>query len=133
MVVEDEVLVAAELEWMVEDFGHISVGSAVCREEAVALAAARRPELAFVDLCLADGATGIETACALMEKGVIVYFMTANPKRLPEDLAGAAGVIAKPYAPGAVRYALEHAAARLNSSGDPLRSRGAEGDANASA
>lgn len=117
LIVEDEVLVAAELEWMVEEFGHRPVGSAVSSDEALELAARFSPDMAFVDVCLADGPTGVDAARGLVARGVRVMFMTANPKRLPDDLAGAAGVIAKPYAPGAVRKALEQAAAALDGGG----------------
>jgi two-component system, response regulator PdtaR len=111
LIVEDEALVAAELELLVEESGHHPVGSAIDSEEAVALAESTRPDLAFVDVHLSDGPTGIETARRLNDLGVRVIFMTANPKRLPADGAGALGIVPKPYAPGGVRQALEFAEA----------------------
>jgi hypothetical protein len=42
------------------------------------------------------------------EHGVTVLFMTANAKRIPEDFAGAWGVIAKPYTERGVREALSY-------------------------
>lgn len=113
LIVEDEALVAAELELLVEEAGHHSVGSAIDSEEAVALAMRTRPDLAFVDVHLGDGPTGVGTARRLKELGVRVIFMTANPKRLPHDGAGALGIVAKPYAPGGVRQALSYAEAVL--------------------
>ena len=38
----------------------------------------------------------------------MVLFMTANVKRLPEDYAGACGVIGKPYSEHAVKMALAY-------------------------
>ena len=38
--------------------------------------------------------------------GGVALFMTANVKRLPSDLAGACGVIGKPYSEHGVRTAL---------------------------
>ena len=55
-------------------------------------AAELRPDIAFVDIHLADGPTGVEVARRLSgEFGVTVLFMTANAKRIPEDCAGRAG------------------------------------------
>jgi hypothetical protein len=38
----------------------------------------------------------------------VALFMTANVKRLPEDFAGACGVIGKPYSAHGVRTALRY-------------------------
>lgn len=109
LIVEDEALVAAELELLVAESGHHAVGSAIDSEEALSMAEAFHPDLAFVDIHLGDGPTGVDTARRLNELGVRVIFMTANPKRLPPDGAGALGIVPKPYAPGGVRQALEFA------------------------
>jgi CheY-like chemotaxis protein len=114
LIVEDEALVAAELELIVEEAGHHSVGSAIDSEEAVEMGAQTHPDLAFVDVHLGDGPTGVETARRLADLGVQVIFMTANPKRLPPDCAGALGVVPKPYAPGGVRQALDYASSILD-------------------
>ena len=45
LVVEDEVLVAAELAWLVEDLGHEVVGEAATSGEALRLAAETSPDL----------------------------------------------------------------------------------------
>ena len=98
LIVEDEALLAMELEALVEEAGHEVVGWAVSSREALALLDTTAADLAFVDVHLADGPTGIEVAERMgAERGLTVVFLTANPKRLPENLAGAAGVIAKPY------------------------------------
>lgn len=114
LIVEDEALVAAELELLVEEAGHHAVGSAIDSEEAVELGQRTRPDLAFVDVNLGDGPTGVATAERLAQLGVNVIFMTANPKRLPPDCAGALGVVPKPYAPGGVRQALDYACSVLD-------------------
>ena len=46
-----------------------------------------------------DGnATGVEVGQYLAQSlGMAVVFMTANPRRIPNDFVGAIGVIAKPY------------------------------------
>lgn len=111
LIVEDEALVAAELEWLVVDAGHEPVGSAVAGDEAVSLAARSSPQLALVDVNLVDGPTGVQAATALIAAGVQVIFMTANPSQIPAGFSGALGVLAKPYTPSAVVQALTYAAA----------------------
>ncbi len=107
LIVEDEVLLAEELSFLVREAGLHDVGRAMSSTEAVALASALTPDLALVDVHLNDGPTGIETARLLVEDcGAVVLFMTANLKRLPDDYAGACGVIAKPYSEQTVRAAL---------------------------
>jgi CheY-like chemotaxis protein len=112
LVVEDEVLVAAELAMLVEEAGHQVVGEAIDSHEALALAAEHKPDLALVDIHLQDGPTGVAVARQIAhDSGAMVLFMTANQKRVPEDFAGAAGLIAKPYTNHGVREAITWLAA----------------------
>jgi CheY-like chemotaxis protein len=89
----------------------------------LALAEAMRPDLAFVDIHLADGPTGVEVARHLHESlGATVLFMTANARRIPEDRAGAKGVISKPYTECGVHQAIAHVTASGTvPSGDEVR------------
>lgn len=113
LVVEDEILIALELESLLQDLGHEVVGIAASYEEAVTLGEERAPDLAFVDIHLADGPTGIDVSRYLADElGVTVLFMTANAKRIPEDFAGARGVIAKPYTERGVKEALTYVMAQ---------------------
>ncbi|MGO4386652.1 response regulator [Microvirga sp. 2YAF29] len=111
LIVEDEFLIALELESLLQDIGHDVVGIAASSAEAIDLARQSSPDLAFVDVHLSDGLTGIDAARALSEKEVTVLFMTANAKRIPEDFAGARGVIAKPYTERGVKEALAYVTA----------------------
>ena len=109
LIVEDEFLIALELESLLQDAGHDVVGIAASSEEALALGKELSPDIAFVDIHLADGPTGVEVARHLASQhDVIVLFMTANSKRIPEDFAGARGVIAKPYTERGVKEALAY-------------------------
>jgi two-component system, response regulator PdtaR len=113
LIVEDEVLIALELESLLADAGHEIVGIADCAEAAITLGRDHCPDLALVDLHLTDGPTGIEVARRLSRApATTVIFMTANAKRIPQDFAGAAGVIAKPYSARLVRGALRFVAER---------------------
>lgn len=108
LIVEDEILIGLELESLLQDMGHEVAGVASSSAEAVALGQKLRPDLAFVDIHLVDGPTGVDVARRLVEQGVTVLFMTANTKRIPEDCAGAKGVISKPYTERGVRQALAY-------------------------
>lgn len=108
LVVEDHALVAMELEAIIEEAGHVAAGWAMNYQEASDLVAAlpSMPDLAFVDVNLGDGPSGVEVAERLREHDVEVVFMTANAKRLAEDMHGAIGIMIKPYSSNAVLAAL---------------------------
>jgi CheY-like chemotaxis protein len=107
LIVEDEILLATELGFLVQESGCRDVGHAMSSDEAVHLAATLRPDLALVDVHLSDGPTGVDVARSIVQDcGGVVLFMTANVKRLPADFAGACGVIGKPYSEIGVKRAL---------------------------
>jgi len=109
LIVEDEVLLATELAFLVEEVGFHPVGLAMSSDEAVALACDLHPDLALVDVHLRDGPTGVEVARTIHDDcGGVALFMTANVKRLPDDFAGACGVIGKPYSEHGVKTALAY-------------------------
>ena len=109
LLVEDEALILMQLEALVEDAGHVVVGTAMRCAEAIALAREVRPDLAFVDLNLCDGESGFVVAHALGElDGLMVVFVTANPLRVSEDFGGAAGVIAKPFTRAVVSHGIAY-------------------------
>src|SRR5690606_38812722 len=80
LVVEDEIFVAIEIESVVQDLGHRPVGIAADSRRALELA--KDAELAFVDLNLVDGPTGIDLGRRLAGDGLTVLYMTANPSQL---------------------------------------------------
>jgi two-component system, response regulator PdtaR len=61
LIVEDEALIALELESLLQDDGHLPIGIAATAREAMALGELE-PDLALVDVHLADGPTGIDVA-----------------------------------------------------------------------
>lgn len=98
LLVEDEALILMQLEVLVEEAGHLVVGTATRSAEAVEVAFATRPDVVLLDLSLSDGDSGLDVAAALQPiSGLVVVFITANPRRLGNHLAGAAGVITKPF------------------------------------
>ena len=108
LIVEDEALSAMLLQSYLEDAGHEVVGWATTADEALAMFNELKPDFAFVDLHLADGMTGVKVAEAFARSQRAVVFITANARMLPEDFAGAIGVIAKPYSMHGIQRALEY-------------------------
>jgi DNA-binding response OmpR family regulator len=112
MIVEDEILVAANLEATIEDLGYEPIGIAPDMEAAMSLACAR-PDLALVDLNLRDGETGALIGARLgREHGVAVLFLTANPRSLGAGVPGTLGVVAKPYDEGVISEIIDFALKR---------------------
>ena len=108
LIVEDEMLVAVELEAILEDLGHQPVGIAADLADAEKLS--DQPlDLALVDLNLRDGLTGPEIGKRLCARGVAVLFITANPRLLGEGIAGTIGVLTKPTDEETVRAAVDYA------------------------
>jgi DNA-directed RNA polymerase specialized sigma24 family protein len=99
LIIEDEMLIALDLEYLVESLGHRTIGIARTRSEAIALAKERRPGLILADIQLADGSSGLEAVNDLLNSfEVPVVFITAHPERfLTGERPEPAFLIAKPY------------------------------------
>jgi CheY-like chemotaxis protein len=116
LIVEDEALLAMDIEAMVEDLGHRVVAEAAELTEVEALEHISAPDVALVDVQLARGSSGLDVSALIQKRwpSTLIVFVTANPKKLPEDFAGAYGVIAKPFSRtglmSALRY-IQHAQA----------------------
>lgn len=112
MIIEDEAIIAMDLESLVADMGHEVVGIARTHASAVKLGSAERPDLILADIQLADNSSGIEAVQELLKTlgNVPVIFITAFPERLltgerPEP----AFLISKPYSEDQVRSAVSQA------------------------
>lgn len=120
LIVEDEALLLMQLEASVEAEGHEVVGTAMTAGEAIALARVVEPDVAFIDLQLLDGPSGIFVAQHLRgtEKTLFV-FITANATRLPSDYEGAAGVVSKPFSQAGITATIRYlTSCRRNPSSD---------------
>ena len=108
LIVEDEIIVAMDLEATLEDFGFETVGIAADKASALQLASVR-PDVALVDVNLRDGPTGPEIGERLArEFGVNVVFITANPRMLGDGIPGAIGVLPKPYDPHTIKQTVDY-------------------------
>lgn len=78
LIVEDEALTAMSMQGVLEDHGHEVVAIADDKASAVNAALAYKPDLAFVDIQLAGGDSGISVAETLSQQGIAVLFSTGN-------------------------------------------------------
>lgn len=111
LIIEDEPIIAMDLETIVRDLGHNVTGVAVTRDEAVSQAMAQRPGLVLADIQLADDSSGIDAVKDILaEFSVPVIFITAFPERLltgerPEPTF----LITKPFQRSTVKAAISQA------------------------
>ncbi|MCB1468061.1 MAG: response regulator, partial [Rhizobiaceae bacterium] len=111
MVIEDEPLIAMDIEEMVESLGHTVVGTARTHTEAIALFGKSKPKLILADIQLADGSSGIDAVNEILTSvSVPVIFITAFPERLltgerPEP----AFLVTKPFNPEMVKALISQA------------------------
>jgi DNA-directed RNA polymerase specialized sigma24 family protein/CheY-like chemotaxis protein len=83
LIIEDEPLIALQIEEIVTSLGHVVVGTAATHAQAVQLFDQHRPSLVLADIQLADGSSGIDAVNEILSKfSVPVIFITAFPERL---------------------------------------------------
>jgi CheY-like chemotaxis protein len=112
MIIEDEPIIAVDLQSIVTEMGHSVTGIARTRSEATALAQKTPPDLILADIQLADKSSGIDAVRdildALGKRPVI--FITAFPERLlTGERHEPAFLIAKPFDEDQVRSAVSQA------------------------
>ena len=112
LIIEDEALIAMDIENIVLGMGHRVTGIARTRSEAVKLGARERPDLILADISLGDNSSGIDAVHDLLATlgDVPVIFITGSPDLLltgegPEP----AFLISKPYTEEQVRSAVSQA------------------------
>lgn len=111
LIIEDEPIIAMDIETIVRDLGHDVTGVAVTRDEAVASAMEDRPGLVLADIQLADDSSGIDAVKDILAQfDVPVIFITAFPERLltgerPEPTF----LITKPFQRSTVKAAISQA------------------------
>lgn len=96
LVVEDEMIVALDLEHILASAGHHVVGIAPDTETALELAP--NCSLALVDVNLRDGKTGPTIGAEIARRhGAKIVFVTANPEQIGEAASVALGHVSKPF------------------------------------
>jgi len=111
LIIEDEPVIATDIEALARELGHDVVGIAATHAEAIEAAGRRRPGLVLADIQLADGSSGVEAVREILGQfDVPVIFITAFPERLltgerPEPTF----LITKPFQPETVKAAIGQA------------------------
>lgn len=111
LIIEDEPLIAMDLEQLVEGIGHKVIEIARTHDEAIEAIASHKPGLVLADIQLADGSSGLNAVNQILEQiSVPVIFITAYPERLltgrrPEP----AFLITKPFQPDTVKAVISQA------------------------
>jgi ActR/RegA family two-component response regulator len=106
LICEDDAFLAADLSMSVESAGHEVVGVYGNANDALRAASENVPDVAFVDLELADGHTGSAIAKSLQAMGVKVVVLSGHPNvgaglgSVPHTYA------AKPASPDMVKFLL---------------------------
>jgi hypothetical protein len=111
LIIEDEPVIALDIQTLVEDLGHRVVGVARTHKEALAAVHVHKPGLILADIQLADGSSGLEAVNQILgEFQAPVIFITAYPERFltgrpPEP----AFLITKPFGVDALKAVISQA------------------------
>lgn len=111
LIIEDEPMIAIDLEAIVRSLGHRVLAVARTEADAVAAASKLSPSLILADIQLADGSSGLSAARRILATAdVPIVFITAYPERLltgerPEPTF----MIAKPFEPDTVKAVISQA------------------------
>jgi CheY-like chemotaxis protein len=111
MIIEDEPIIAMDIEAILENLGHTVTGVARTHRQALQLAGQKRPGLILADIQLADGSSGIDAVNQILTSyQVPVIFITSFPERLltgqrPEPTF----LITKPFTPEMVKAVVSQA------------------------
>jgi DNA-directed RNA polymerase specialized sigma24 family protein/CheY-like chemotaxis protein len=111
LIIEDEPIIAMDVEHIVRSLGHDVAGIARTHNEAVAIAGKGGIGLVLADIQLADGSSGINAVNEILQNIELpVIFITAYPERLltgerPEPTF----LITKPFQPETVKAVISQA------------------------
>jgi len=111
LIIEDEPMIALDLESLVEGLGHEVAGLARTHAEAVEAVRTRQPGLVLADIQLADGSSGLDAVNEILASiSVPVIFITAYPERLlTGDRPEPAFLITKPFETDTVKAVISQA------------------------
>ena len=98
LIVEDDLMIADLIEDILVDNGYEVCGIARTADEAVALGRQHTPDLAILDLHLADGSLGTEVAAGLRDLPHLgILYATGNAPLLMKHAAYGHACLGKPY------------------------------------
>ena len=108
LIVEDEILVALQLEDVLTDAGHAVLG--VVPDRCGLSRISEPPQVALVDVNLRDGRSGPSIAHELADTfGTRIVYVTANPDQIGIPASTAVGYVGKPFCGPAILEAVNFA------------------------
>lgn len=111
LVVEDEAIIAMEVESRLAGMGYEVVGCAASAEQALAIARANKPDLTLMDIHIRGDRDGISVAAELRDQfGIPCVFLTAYGDSATIERAsqtGPMGYLLKPFSDREIHAAIE--------------------------
>ena len=111
LIVEDELIVADDLEWQLTTIGYEVTGIVTSGEEALTAIVERRPDIVLMDIQLQGKMNGLEAAKLIQVRtGAAIIFVTAFPSaflRHPEQMQPPGICLSKPFSIVQLRSALD--------------------------
>ena len=118
LIVEDDYLIATQIEEALSDAGFALAGVAASAEEATGLAVAERPDFVIMDIRLSGQRDGIDAALELFQRhGIRCIFATAHGDQDVRQRAQPArpfGWLQKPYSMASLVEAAREATRELS-------------------
>lgn len=109
LIVEDEQIVAADLEWQLTRRGYEVVGMTASGEEAITMAESRQPDVVLMDVRLQGRINGAQAADEIWTAGKIpIIFISAFAQALEREGRGeiAGAYLSKPFSSAELMDAL---------------------------
>ena len=113
LIVEDELVVADDLEFQLIQLGYEVVGTATSGNEAIEEAQQKRPDIVLMDFQLQGGMNGAEAARIIQRNtGAAIIFITAFAAvflRDPNQMTAPGVCLSKPFSPIHLKATLQAA------------------------
>ncbi len=100
LIVEDESIIALDLQYGLNDLGYEIIGVVDNGQDAIDMAAEHLPDVVLMDIKLKGNISGIEASEVISELGIAVVYLTANNDTETfnkSNIKGSYGFVSKPY------------------------------------
>lgn len=118
LIVEDNPLLGYLIETSLLDAGHDALGPVPNIDDALAIIESGKPELAFVDINLDGGSTGLLLASALYRHAIPFFYASGQAEIARTDRSRAMGLLPKPFSPELLVKVVEAVESYLAGKGD---------------